>query len=58
MAFLGHRGLLRHSVAEGEHDQAHSHALAAEDAYPGSRWLRGKRLELACGSRIGRARWP
>jgi HemY protein len=47
MAFLGHRGLLRHSIAQGEHDQAHTHALAAEGAYPGSRWLRGQRLELA-----------
>jgi HemY protein len=47
MAFLGHRGLLRHSFAQGDHDAAHSHALAAEDAYPGSAWLRAKRLELA-----------
>ena len=47
MAFLGHRGLLTHSIAQGEHDQAHAHALAAEDAYPGSHWLRGQRLELA-----------
>ena len=47
MAFLGHRGLLRHSFAQGDHETAHDHALAAEDAYPGSAWLRGKRLELA-----------
>lgn len=47
LAFLGHRGLLRQSAAEGEHARAHAHALAAEDAYPGSQWVRGKRLELA-----------
>ena len=47
MAFLGHRGLLTHSIAQGAHDEAHAHALAAEDAYPGSHWLRGQRLELA-----------
>jgi HemY protein len=47
MAFLGHRGLLRHSMATGDHDAAHGHARAAEDAYPGSHWLKTQRLDLA-----------
>jgi HemY protein len=47
MAFLGHRGLLRHSMAAGDHDAAHGHARAAEDAYPGSNWLKTQRLDLA-----------
>jgi HemY protein len=54
MAFLGHRGLLRHRLAEGDHAAAQTHALAAEDAYPGSAWLRGKRLELA----VKQQNWP
>jgi HemY protein len=47
LAFLGHRGLLRASLAAGDHDAAAEHALSAEDAYPGSQWLRTKRLALA-----------
>jgi HemY protein len=47
MAFLGHRGLLRHSIAAGDHEAAHGHARAAEDAYPGSNWLKTQRLDLA-----------
>ncbi len=47
MAFLGHKGLLRHSVTEGDLDAALNHARAAEAAYPGSAWLRAKRLDIA-----------
>ncbi|MDE8346273.1 MAG: heme biosynthesis HemY N-terminal domain-containing protein [Acidocella sp.] len=47
MGFIGHRGLLRHSFAEGAHEDAQGHAQAAEDAYPGSHWLADKRLALA-----------
>jgi HemY protein len=47
LAFLGHRGLLRHSFALGDHDAAHRHALAAEDVYPGSAWVKDKRLSMA-----------
>jgi HemY protein len=54
MAFLGHRGLLRHSMESGDHETAITHALAAEDAYPGSAWLAGKRLEIA----VRRQDWP
>jgi HemY protein len=54
MAFLGHHGLIRHSLAQGAHEAAHGHALAAQDAYPGSPWLREKRLEIA----VKKADWP
>jgi len=47
MAFLGHRGLLRHHLALGNHDTAHAHAAAAEATYPGSSWLKRKRLDIA-----------
>ncbi len=53
-AFLGHRGLLRHSMGRGEHDAAQNHALAAADAYPDSGWLRAKRLELE----VAQKNWP
>jgi HemY protein len=46
-AFLGHRGLLRHSLALDNHDRADIHAAAAEAAYPGSAWLKTKRLSIA-----------
>jgi HemY protein len=54
MAFLGYHGLIRHSLAGGAHEQAHEHALAAADAYPGSPWLREKRREIA----VKKADWP
>jgi HemY protein len=54
MAFLGHHGLIRHSLAQGAHGAAHEHALAAEDAYPGSAWLRAQRLHIA----VKKADWP
>lgn len=47
MAFLGHRGLGHHAAATGDHDAARKHALAAEDAYPGSSWARAERLAAA-----------
>lgn len=47
MAFLGHRGLLREHLEGGEHEIAATHALAAEDAYPGSAWLKTQRLDIA-----------
>jgi HemY protein len=47
LAFLGHRGLLRHHLALGDHDTAAGHALAAEDAYPGGAWLQTQRLDIA-----------
>jgi HemY protein len=47
MAFLGHHGLIRHRMGQGAYEAAHEHALAAQDAYPGSAWLRTKRLEIA-----------
>jgi HemY protein len=47
MAFLGHRGLLRHHAAAGDQTTAETHALAAEDAYPGANWTRTQRLTLA-----------
>jgi HemY protein len=47
LAFLGHRGLLRHHLAGGDHEAATSHALAAQDAYPGGTWLKTQRLDLA-----------
>jgi HemY protein len=54
MAFLGHRGLLRHHLAQGNHDTAAAHAQAAEQKYPGSAWLRRKRLEIA----VKKQDWP
>lgn len=47
MRFLGHRGLLRASLAEADHEGAKTHAAHAEDAYPGAAWTRAQRLELA-----------
>lgn len=47
MGFLGHRGLLRHHLEQGDHDAAKTHAAAAEARYPGSAWVRARRLELA-----------
>jgi HemY protein len=47
MGFLGHRGLLRHSLAVQDHEAAHHHVLAAERAYPGSNWLQEQKKELA-----------
>jgi HemY protein len=55
MAFLGHRGLLRHHSAAGDHATAETHALAAEDAYPGATWTRGERLALALKKQDWRA---
>jgi HemY protein len=54
MAFLGHRGLLRHTMDTGDHDSAASHASAAATSYPGSVWLKSKRLELA----VKQQNWP
>jgi HemY protein len=51
MRYLGHRGLLRASLSEADHEAAGGHALNAEDAYPGAAWTRGKRLELALKKR-------
>ena len=45
--FLGHRGLLRHHLAAGDHEAAAAQALAAEDSYPGGTWTRNQRLEIA-----------
>jgi HemY protein len=47
MGFLGHRGLLRHHLEQGDHDAAKTHAAAAEARYPGSAWVRAQRLALA-----------
>jgi HemY protein len=47
MAFLGHRGLLRHHAAAGDHDAADLHAAKAESAYPGAAWLKTQRFGLA-----------
>lgn len=47
MAFLGHRGLIRHHTATGDHATAETHTLAAEDAYPGAAWTQSQRLALA-----------
>ncbi len=55
MGFLGHRGLLRHQLEQGDHAAAQAHAQAAESAYPGSAWVRGKRLELALRQQDWRA---
>jgi len=54
MAFLGHRGLLRHAMDEQAHKTAQGHALAAADAYPNSQWLAAQRLNLAAKQRD----WP
>jgi HemY protein len=51
MAYLGHRGLLRHHLAAGDSDTAAGHALAAEDAYPGGAWTKDQRLEIALRKR-------
>lgn len=51
MAFLGHRGLLRHSFAAGDEQAAALHAVAAERAYPGSAWLKDQRLQMAIRDR-------
>jgi HemY protein len=47
MAFLGHRGLLRHHIAAGDHDTADIHAKNAEDSYPGAAWLKSQRFNIA-----------
>jgi HemY protein len=47
MAFLGHRGLVRHHIDAGEHEVAHGHAQAAEASYPGSAWLKARRRDIA-----------
>jgi len=47
LAFLGHRGLTRHHLAAGDTATATTHALAAEDAYPGSAWTKSQRLDIA-----------
>jgi len=47
MAFLGHRGLIRHHVAAGDHDAADLHASKAESAYPGAAWLKTQRFGIA-----------
>ncbi len=47
MGFLGHRGLLRQHLEQGEHEEAKTHAAAAEARYPGSAWVRAQRLALA-----------
>jgi len=47
MAFLGHRGLVRHHVAAGDHDTADKHAADAEAAYPGAAWLKTQRFDIA-----------
>jgi HemY protein len=47
MAFLGHRGLVRHHVAAGDHGTADIHAKNAEDSYPGAAWLKTQRFGIA-----------
>jgi HemY protein len=47
MRFLGHRGLLRASLEQADHEAAKIHAANAEDAYPGAAWTRAQRLALA-----------
>ncbi len=54
MAFLGHRGLLRHRLDAGDHAAADAHAQAAEASYPNSAWLREQRREIA----VGKQDWP
>jgi HemY protein len=53
MAFIGHLGLVRTSIASGDHEAADDHALNAESAYPGSAWLKSKRLDIA----VKKANW-
>jgi HemY protein len=47
MGFLGHHGLLRHSLTVQDHEAARDHVVAAERVYPGSAWLRAQKKELA-----------
>ena len=47
LKFLGHRGLLRESLATQDHEAARQHAQAAEAAYPGAAWTRAQQLDLA-----------
>ncbi|HEY1856919.1 heme biosynthesis HemY N-terminal domain-containing protein [Acidocella sp.] len=47
MGFLGHHGLLRHSLAVQDHEAARDHVVAAERAYPGSAWLQEQKKALA-----------
>jgi HemY protein len=47
MSFIGHRGLVRHHVAAGDHDAADTHAGHAEAAYPGADWLKTQRFGIA-----------
>lgn len=54
MGFLGHRGLLRHSLVVRDDEAARDHVLAAERAYPGSAWLQEQKKELA----VRRQDWP
>ncbi len=54
MAFLGHRGLLRQTLLQGDAAAAGGHAAAAEAAYPNSSWLKSQRLEIA----VNRGDWP
>ncbi len=63
MGFLGHRGLLRHSLAVQDHEAARDHVVAAERAYPGSTWLQEQKKELAVrrqdwGTALSLARSP
>lgn len=51
MRYLGHRGLLRASLSEADHEAANRHAADAEEAYPGAAWTRAQRLELALAAR-------
>lgn len=51
MRYLGHQGLLRHSLDATDHEAAVQHAQNAEDAYPGAAWTRAQRLELAVKAR-------
>ncbi len=57
-AFLGHRGLARHHLAAGNQAAAAEAIGAAEAAYPGSPWIRNRRLKLALDSRDYAAALP
>ncbi len=57
MAFLGHRGLLRQTLLQGDARRPAPTRQAAEAAYPNSSWLKSQRLEIAVSRRIGRTRW-
>ena len=46
-AFLGIRGLLQGALARGDYDGAHALARRAEEANPGTPWLRAERARLA-----------